>query len=341
MKKGLSVIIVLLAFILSACTDQGGSTNSYSPGMVGDYQENSLDRESNLIGEKVIKTVTLNYETLVFSETLSHIQETINAHQAYIEYSYESSYSPSGTFGPDAREYKRVEYTLRVPTENLSNFLKGLEGMEATKVSEQIGSEDVTQTYRDTEARIEVLNQKETRLTELLAEATTIEQILQIEDNLSNTIAERESLQTQLESMDDLIAYTEVYLTVSERQRLSETRGSGISFWSRLKEAVLDSIFVFYYWLQDAVIWLVYALPFLIIIGLLLLLFMGVSHWFQQTSFYKKREERREKALVAQRERLANRKRTSSSSIKPVENKVKQPTEAEDKKETPPSDQGK
>ncbi|AZP03291.1 DUF4349 domain-containing protein [Jeotgalibaca ciconiae] len=311
MKKSYKLLMIFIAFILVACSEQDTSSteDAAAPGAGGTSQENSVeDSGSNLIGEKVIKTVTLNYETLEYSDTISHILNAVNQNNAYIEYSYESSYSPSGSFGPDAREYKRVDYTLRVPTESLNTFLSELEGMEAVKVSEQIGSEDVTQTYRDTEARIEVLNQKEARLTELLNEATTIEQILLIEDNLSETIAERETLQSQLESIDDLVAYTEVYLTVSERQRISDTRGDGIPFWERLKEAVLDSIFVFYYWLQDAVIWLVYALPFILIIGILFLLYLGISRWYHNTTYFKKRNEKKEELRKRQKERIEHRK---------------------------------
>jgi len=138
--------------------------------------------------------------------------------------------------------------------------------MEAVKIGEQIGSEDVTQTYRDTETRINVLNQKEKRLNELMEEAETIDQILQIEDNLSQTIAEREILQSQLDGIDNLIDYTTVHLHLVERQRVSNGRNETLPFWGRAKEAVLDSLYSFYYWVQDAAIWIIYALPFIVII---------------------------------------------------------------------------
>ena len=222
--------------------------------------------ENGLIGEKVITTINLDYETLSFDASHQHVMDSVKGVDAYIEYSNQSSYSPGGTLGGEARQYRRIDFTIRVASNQVNDFLEALDGMDAVKTGEQIGSEDVTRTYRDTETRIGVLNQKEKRLNELMEQAETIEQILQIEDNLSQTIAEREILQSQLDDIDSLIDYTTVELHLTERQRISNGRNESLSFWGRAKEAILDSLYSFYYWIQDAGIWLIYALPYIVII---------------------------------------------------------------------------
>lgn len=282
MKKYLRGLILIFSLILAACSTANDSSNRQdlagSPEMANDAsQEEAANMGQNvgedLIGEKVIKTVSLGFETLVFEDTKDFILNVVQTHQAYTEYSYESTYTPAGSFGPDSSVFKRIDSTYRVPTESLKQFMADLEGMEAVKTNEEIGSEDVTQTYRDTETRIGVLEQKEARLSELLEQAVTIEEILAIEDSLSQSIAERESLQSQLDSIDDLIDYTVVRITVLERQRLADSRGNALPFWERFRIAIMDSVFAFYYWLQDAVIVLIYALPYLIILTIAFLLF--------------------------------------------------------------------
>ncbi len=276
MKKYLKGFVLIFSLILAACSSgrsDYASNDAGAPDVGYDVsQEQATSVGEDLIGEKVIKTVSIDFETLAFDDTKAFIREVLETHQAYTEFSYESTYTPSGSFGPDTSVYKRIEYKFRVPTESLNQFLADLEGMEAIKTNEQIGSEDVTQAYRDTETRISVLEQKEARLSELLEAAVTIEEILAIEDNLSQSIAERETLQSQLENFDDLIDYTEVNVTVLERQRLSDSRGNALPFWERFKIAILDSVYAFYYWLQDAVIVFVYALPYIIIIAIVLLI---------------------------------------------------------------------
>lgn len=225
----------------------------------------------NLIGERVIRTASVEYETLDFEETTSHIMNVVNEHGAYVEYSDESSYTSSGTSGGNDsnRQYRRVDYTLRVPVEALTDFLNDLDDGEAYKVNEQIGSEDVTQTYRDIEARVGVLQNKENRLSELLEQAESIEDIMTIEDNLSETIAERESLQSRLETYDDLIDFSTVHVTVEERPRVAEAREDSPPFWQRAQDTLTDSFYTFYYWIQDALIGLISVIPQLVVVTLL------------------------------------------------------------------------
>lgn len=274
MKRHLSYMVLLFTFFLFSCSSsQNTDHNEVGLSTVNDIashdkatNNNEMAFENGLIGEKVITTIALDYETLYFDDAHKHVMESIKGVDAYIEYSNQSSYSPGGTLGGEARQYRRIDFTIRVASDQVNALMEALDGMDAVKTGEQIGSEDVTQTYRDTETRIGVLNQKEKRLNELMEQAETIDQILQIEDNLSQTIAEREILQSQLDEIDNLIDYTTVELGLTERQRISNGRNESLSFWGRAKEAVLDSLYSFYYWIQDAAIWVIYALPFIVIL---------------------------------------------------------------------------
>lgn len=292
LKRTRFILSIVFILFLTACSN-GTETRDEAIETGGDYSEADMateeaaesdldlaDGESNpasteneaLIGERVIRTADVAYETLEFVQTTSHIMETVSNHGAYVEYSYESSYTPSGfsNSGNISQDYRRIEYTFRVPVESLDDFLNDLDGEEAYKVSEQIGSEDVTQSYRDTEARINVLSNKESRLNDLLDQAESIEDLLQIEDNLSSTIAERESLQSRLDSYDGLIDFSTVRVTVTERPRISNVRGESLSFWERAREAVANSFYTFYYLIQDIAIWFIYAIPFILIIGVVI-----------------------------------------------------------------------
>lgn len=291
MKNKWLMVLMAWGLFLAACASDSGEDTATDSGDFdggGAMMEESMDDRdmagemdeaqepestgSRLIGEKVIRTVSQDYETVNFPEATDFIRRTVQRHDAFIEYSYESSYTPSGGA---SRQYRVVDYTLRVPTEQLNAFLNDLEGMDAYRVSEQMGSEDVTQQYRDTEARIRVLNNKEDRLTDLLDQAETIEEIIQIENSLSETIAEREQLQSQLDYFDDLIDYTVVRMTITERPRISGDREEGLPFIRRVQEALTDSFFAFYYIVQDIIIFIIYAIPYILVLGLI-----GLVIWF-------------------------------------------------------------
>lgn len=308
MRKWLGFILVFF-LMLSGCAgddngndmsdasdtsepDQGvGYKNEMSEDMaIEEEAEDGAVSDSQgeqLIGDKVIRRVQLEYETLDFQKTTQYVLDTVSDYDGYIEYSDESSYSPSG-IAPreESRQYRQINYLFRIPTESLDAFLKDLKGMDAYKLSEHVGTEDITQTYRDTESRINVLLNKETRLNELLEQAESIEAILQIENSLSETIAEREELQSRLDTFDNLMDYTEVHLSVVERPRITNTRGEGLSFRERISEAFVNSFYAFYYFIQDAFIWLIYAIPFILIIVVL----VGIGFYIQKKVVKKRKK---------------------------------------------------
>lgn len=295
LRKKFYVIGILFSVFLVSCSSTTEETTTEEAQIPGDLQmdtsedtaeieseetgtDEATDEDSGfeeaLIGERVIQTADVEYETLNFQETADYIMQVVENHGAYVEYSNETSSGTSDFYGTEetSREYRTVDYTFRVPSDSLATFLDDLDGGEAYKVREQIGSEDVTQSYRDTEARVNVLQDKEQRLRELLEQAESIEDILSIENNLSQTIADRESLQATLDHYDDLVDFSTVYVTVLERARIADSRGERLSFGERVSEAFANGFFTFYYWVQDAAIWLIYALPFILVIGLVIII---------------------------------------------------------------------
>lgn len=306
-SRTVSWLILGLLFLLVGCskdksseqsqtgmTDMGIEQNHFAP--TEEITEERSEEEANptdtLIGEKVVTTIEMTYETLAYQDAVTNLKEVIEKHQAYVESSYESTNQANGySENMQEAQMRQGNFIIRIPAEAVEGFLSDLSGVLGTKISEQVSNEDATQTYYDTQARIEVLQQKEERLRELLTQAATIEEILAIEDNLTETVAEREVLQSQNDRIDDLVDYSTLQLTILERTRVSNRPGSSLSFWERAREAIIDSAYTFYYWLQDAAIWLIYALPYLI-----LLMLFGFIFWLvRKTNWWQKRRVKKRK----------------------------------------------
>lgn len=297
MKKKAGLWTLALLCLLVGCSSNGVSDSENAAEDKGITQMNeaqdTTSQEENsanlLIGEKVITTINMTYETIEYQNSVTQLKEIIEKHQAYIETSNETTNSYNGNSNRTEAKLRQGTFSIRIPVEAVDDLLADLEGNLGTKVSEQIGNEDATKQYQDTQMRIEILQRKEDRLLELLDQATVIEDILAIENNLSETVAEREILQSQNDNIDELVEYSTLYLTLLERSRISSQPGSTMPFWERAKEAIVDSAYTFYYWLQDTAIWLIYALPYLIILAVIVLLVLGV----RRTNWWKKREAER------------------------------------------------
>lgn len=311
-KRAKLFIVFLLSLTLFGCSLWTNVTTNTTQDMAGVDNVTTMEvaktgsaaGQGLLIGEKVITTINLSYETLEYEASIAYLNQVVEKYGAYIEYSYEYS-GDNGIYNPAATStnYRQGSYTIRIPNASVNQFMQDLEGDLGTKISEQIGNQDVTQSYKDTETRISVLQRKEERLLALLDQAETVDQILAIEDSLSATISEREVLQSELDNMDALIDYTALYLTVTERSRISTNRGGSVPFWGRVKEAFLDSVYAFYYWIQDAAIGLIYALPYIVATLGLILLFWLIKKIFFKTRWGKKRIERQlqEKKMIEDR----------------------------------------
>ncbi|MBM6615984.1 DUF4349 domain-containing protein [Desemzia sp. RIT804] len=296
-KRRIGLWFLTLVMLLVGCSsnDMSVPDNAMEEGggitETNEVQDSASQEESTnlLIGEKVITTIDMAYETLEYQNAVSQLKEIVEKHQAYIESSSETTNSYNGYSNSAESNLRQGSFSIRIPAEAVEEFLADLEGNLGTKVSEQIGNQDATKQYQDTQTRIDVLQRKEDRLLELLDQATAIEDILVIEDNLSETVAERELLQSQNDTIDELVDFSTLYLTISERSRISNQPGSSLPFWERAKEAIVDSAYTFYYWLQDAAIGLIYVLPYVIILALIALVIWRV----RKSNWWKKKEAER------------------------------------------------
>lgn len=103
--------------------------------------------------------------------------------------------------------------TVRVPADQLQDMIDGLPDVgevTATNVSRQ----DVTEQTVDLEARIDAAQASVDRLTELMAQAQSVADLLAAEAALSERQATLESYQQQLEMLDGQVAMSTLSVTV-------------------------------------------------------------------------------------------------------------------------------
>ncbi|GLI28225.1 hypothetical protein ARHIZOSPH14_24670 [Agromyces rhizosphaerae] len=100
---------------------------------------------------------------------------------------------------------------LRIPSERVDAVLTELKEL-GTVNTVSIGSTDVDMQVNDLDARIGALQTSVNRLTQLLAEAEDIADLITIESELTNRQAQLDSLVSQRAALGDRVAYATVYL---------------------------------------------------------------------------------------------------------------------------------
>jgi hypothetical protein len=164
--------------------------------------------------EKIIYSGNAELETTEFDVTVKKLGEIIEQNGGFIQ-----SSNVTGIDYYSASYYKSVSrsawYEIRIPSEKFSAVTGLLETLGNVPYSSTY-AENISAQYQDTTARLTALRAQEERYLELLGKANTVEEVLYVEQYLSEVRYEIERLETQIRSWDSLVSYSTLSLTVSE-----------------------------------------------------------------------------------------------------------------------------
>lgn len=111
-------------------------------------------------------------------------------------------------------EVTRVEVTLRVPEKEFEPTLVRLRAL-GTPLREQIGGQDVTEEFVDLQARLRAKQKLETRLTEILGQAASVKETLEVENELARVRTEIEQLQGRSKYLEDRVRMSTIHVTAT------------------------------------------------------------------------------------------------------------------------------
>ncbi len=177
-------------------------------------------------GVKIIYTADVDLETKEFDQASQVLDEAVKELGGWFE---SRSLYQGGS-------YRRLSCTIRVPAEQFEPLLERA-GEAAHMVSRDAYSEDVSEAYYDSEARLTTQRTKLERLQTLLAQAATMEDIIALESALSETELQIEYLTGSLRRYDSLVGYSTVNLQLREVYRLSTDEETPMTFGERLGSA--------------------------------------------------------------------------------------------------------
>lgn len=178
-------------------------------------------------GEKLIYSAQLSLETKAFDDAGKALDMIVEKLGGY----YESHSLEQGG------SYRSLYCTIRVPAENFSALLEQV-GQAAHMTRCQQYTEDVSEVYYDTEARLKTQQTKLDRLHVLLEQADTMEDIIALESALSDTELAIEQLTGSLRHYDSLVGYSTVELELYEVYKLStDPDDAPLTFGQRMASA--------------------------------------------------------------------------------------------------------
>lgn len=109
-----------------------------------------------------------------------------------------------------------VTLTLRVPMAGFSNTVSSLAAL-GTVTRRNVSSQDVTEEFVDTDARLKNMVALRDRLRELLVKATEVKDLLAIETELGRIQGEIESMEARLRTLKGQVDLAEIDITFTRR----------------------------------------------------------------------------------------------------------------------------
>lgn len=282
MKRAVTMwLAALLVLSLTACgggaSGGGDATASSSAGGGESLSFSTQESQDSAPGEpgaeaeeaspqagqnaKLIRRAELEIQTETFDAAAASLEALVAEAGGY----FQSAQVEGGSLR-DQNAARYGNYVIRLPEENFSAFLDQ-SGTLGYVVRRSESSENVSQAYYDTETRLAAQRTKQERLLALLAQADTMESIIELENALSETEYEIQSLTTDLEHYDDLIDYATVDLYLAEVLSLSQTPGETAGLGERMAAGLSASAAGLVQGVQDLLVWLSYHL-FLVIVVL-------------------------------------------------------------------------
>ena len=266
------LILILIATALCSCAksydsvESGMSAGNKNTAAGTDLMSPEASNSTSSTVEterKIIKTVNINAETKEFDKTVENINKMTSDIGGYVETS-----SVSGNSYTSSSRSRVANFTLRIPADKLDEFTGTVEtSVNVTNLTSD--SKEITDTYYDASARLEVLEAQKKVYEDLLNKATTTNEVLSISDKLYDVIAEIESYKARLNTYDKQVDYSTVNVTIREVVEYTPI-SSPENFGERLIVSFKNGWVDFWAGCQDFAVWFVGAIPALILIAALM-----------------------------------------------------------------------
>ncbi len=216
---------------------------------------------------KKVYTGYMEMQTLDFDKASGDIDALVKELGGYFQ---QSSVSNRGNSG-----YRYGSYTIRIPSAQFDTFLQKA-GTLCHLVYSSTGTDDVSETYYDTEARLETARIKLERLQALLAKATSMDDIITIESAISETEWDIENLSGTLRRYDALVDYATINVELSEVYKLSGQDEAVTTFGGRLGQSFVNGLRAVGSALEDFAVWLAYSWVWLLVIAAVIVVIVRV-----------------------------------------------------------------
>jgi Na+-transporting methylmalonyl-CoA/oxaloacetate decarboxylase gamma subunit len=280
-KPGFFFVLLLLAF--TSCAGESGSLASRqtapaagstetSAAPAARREDNALEAQQVSLSQaensqtqpavterKIIRNAELQLETDAPEEAQRKIAAIVEGKDGFVIESAQSSSDVRAT----ARD--TVTMTLRVPAAKFNESIDEIRKTASRVIVETVKGEDVTEEFIDVEARLKASKSLEAQFLEIMKQAKTVEDALNVQRELAKVRGEIEKIEGRKRFLENQAAFSTIKIQL--KTPAAFTSGSA-GFSDRLRESVGDGFDAALNFVLGLVTLVLALLPFLVLVVL-------------------------------------------------------------------------
>ena len=260
--RSILALLLTAALLLTGCSAAPREEMDANLGATvagnGIYGDGTNSNQTTTVEEsrKLIRTVSIKAETADLDAILADLDAQLATLGGYVQTKSVQNSRDSNS--------RYATLTLRIPADKLDSFVSHVEQATNILYSDE-NTEDVTLKYTATESRIRALEAEEARLLELVAQAGSLNDLLLLEQRLSDVREELEVVKSQLKLYDSLIDYGTLHLNITEVKEYTVVEEEEPTAWERIGTGFVKSLKGVWTILRELFIFAIVALPYLVI----------------------------------------------------------------------------
>lgn len=275
-KKSFIALVLTLSISLTSCA----AYNSYvtedrsviSTKEAVDYaEEKTIDDDSSLENseysydkDKKEKIYDIELETVDFDSDISKVKDLINDDEIMVlSQNYNSYVTDEGTL-------RNLNMTVKIPMDKSKDFKENIEKLGRLSSSNEYIN-DLNKPYVDIDKLISSKEKEIAKLNELLENAATIEDTLDIQSKILEIETELDQINEDKNDLDDRISYDTFNIYVREVFSYNRRINTNPNLGERIKIAFEDSFALVKAFVFDTIVFVVRFWPFIIILLVLII----------------------------------------------------------------------
>jgi hypothetical protein len=215
-----------------------GSASDLAPAskQEAEFKPVSLDEAGNAqpgaeaVGRKIIRNAEITLEVEKPGEVQSRIGAIAEGLGGFVVTSEIAQYGGS----------PRVSITMRVPAERFAEAMEALRATGSQVLSEKMSGQDVTEEYIDLQARIRTKQALEAQFLEIMKQARSVSDALEVQRQISEVRGEIERLEGRRRFLENQSSLSTIKITLSAPTPVITT--SGPTFGTHIQRAFGDAV---------------------------------------------------------------------------------------------------